>query len=389
MVKYIKWILFFEGLQMAVIDIIKYEGNNETLVWKHPREDYNKSAQLIVHESQEAIVFNNGSASNIYKHGKYTLESNNIPGIRGMIELLTSGVSPNHYEVYFINKSYTMDINWGTADPMVIQDPVYKVPLNVRAFGQFSVKVINSRQLVLKLVGKTTSFTKQKISDVFRGVLISTIKENISKKMIDEEVSIVEMNSHLTKISNSLKSVLSDKFANYGLGIEEFFVESINPEKDDIYYSIMEALKNRTTRNIEGQGRLIDRSMDIAEKQAENQGMSGAVAGLGVGVGVAAASGQMMGGMMQRAYEPLNSAMQQPYGNGYVDTSNDFGVVKPKQNVYHCSNCGKVINPEDKFCSGCGAINAHKITCPNCGNEIDSDSVFCAKCGSRIQKAGE
>lgn len=374
---------------MAVIDIIKYEGNNETLVWKHPREDYNKSAQLIVHESQEAIVFNNGSASNIYKHGKYTLESNNIPGIRGMIELLTSGVSPNHYEVYFINKAYTMDINWGTADPMVIQDPVYKVPLNVRAFGQFSVKVINSRQLVLKLVGKTTSFTKQKISDVFRGVLISTIKENISKKMIDEEVSIVEMNSHLTKISNSLKSVLSDKFANYGLGIEEFFVESINPEKDDIYYSIMEALKNRTTRNIEGQGRLIDRSMDIAEKQAENQGMSGAVAGLGVGLGVAAASGQMMGGMMQRAYEPLNSAMQQPYGNGYVDTSNDFGVVKPKQNVYHCSNCGKVINSEDKFCSGCGAINAHKIICSNCGNEIDSDSVFCAKCGSKIQKAGE
>ena len=176
MVKYIKWILFFEGLQMAVIDIIKYEGNNETLVWKHPREDYNKSAQLIVHESQEAIVFNNGSASNIYKHGKYTLESNNIPGIRGIIELLTSGVSPNHYEVYFINKAYTMDINWGTADPMVIQDPVYKVPLNVRAFGQFSVKVINSRQLVLKLVGKTTSFTKQKISAVFRGVLISTIK---------------------------------------------------------------------------------------------------------------------------------------------------------------------------------------------------------------------
>lgn len=374
---------------MAVIDIIKYEGNNETLVWKHPREDYNKSAQLIVHESQEAIVFNNGSASNIYKHGKYTLESNNIPGIRGMIELLTSGISPNHYEVYFINKAYTMDINWGTADPMVIQDPVYKVPLNVRAFGQFSVKVINSRQLVLKLVGKTTSFTKQKISDVFRGVLISTIKENISKKMIDEEVSIVEMNSHLTKISNSLKSVLSDKFANYGLGIEEFFVESINPEKDDIYYSIMEALKNRTTRNIEGQGRLIDRSMDIAEKQAENQGMSGAVAGLGIGVGVAAASGQMMGGMMQRAYEPLNSAMQQPYGNGYVDINNDFGVVKPKQNGYHCSNCGKAINPDDKFCSGCGAINAHKIICPNCGNEIDSDSSFCAKCGSKIQKAGE
>lgn len=374
---------------MAVIDIIKFDGNIETLVWKHPKEDYNKSAQLIVHESQEAIVFNNGTASNVYKHGKYTLESNNVPGIRGIIEILTNGDSPNHYEVYFINKAYTMDINWGTADPIVIQDPVYKVPLNVRAFGQFSVKVNNSRQLVLKLVGKTTSFTKQKISEVFRGVLISSIKESISKKMIDEEISIVEMNSHLTKISNLLKSVLSEKFENYGLDIEDFFVESINPEKDDIYYSIMEALKNRTTRNIEGQGRIIDRSLDIAEKQAGNQGMSGAVAGFGIGAGVAVASGQMMGGMMQRAYEPVTNAMNQPYSNGYVDTSNDFGVVKPKQNVFSCSNCGNVINTDDKFCSKCGAINLQKIKCPSCGNDIDNDSIYCTKCGCKVQKVGE
>ena len=40
---------------MAIIDVIKYEGDNNTFVYKHPTEDFNSGAQLIVHESQEAV----------------------------------------------------------------------------------------------------------------------------------------------------------------------------------------------------------------------------------------------------------------------------------------------------------------------------------------------
>src|SRR5699024_9665847 len=41
--------------QDGLASIIKYEGDGETLVWKHPIEDFNLGSQLIVHESQEAI----------------------------------------------------------------------------------------------------------------------------------------------------------------------------------------------------------------------------------------------------------------------------------------------------------------------------------------------
>ena len=36
-------------------DVLKYEGNNNTLVYKHEREDFNTFTQLIVHEAQEEI----------------------------------------------------------------------------------------------------------------------------------------------------------------------------------------------------------------------------------------------------------------------------------------------------------------------------------------------
>ncbi len=42
-----------------IAEIIKYEGDNSTFIWKHPSEDFNSLTQLIVHESQEAIFFMN------------------------------------------------------------------------------------------------------------------------------------------------------------------------------------------------------------------------------------------------------------------------------------------------------------------------------------------
>ena len=45
---------------MAIAQVLKYEGDNSTFIWKHPCEDFNNLTQLIVHESQEAIFFMNG-----------------------------------------------------------------------------------------------------------------------------------------------------------------------------------------------------------------------------------------------------------------------------------------------------------------------------------------
>ena len=99
---------------MAIFDVIKYEGDNSTFVWKHPKEDFNTSSQLIVHESQEAIFFLNGQPLDLFGSGKYTLETANIPLLRHVINIPTGGVSAFHCEVYFINKVEQMAIPWGT-----------------------------------------------------------------------------------------------------------------------------------------------------------------------------------------------------------------------------------------------------------------------------------
>ena len=45
-----------------IISVIKYEGDNQTFIWRHHITDFNLGTQLIVHESQEAVFFRDGKA---------------------------------------------------------------------------------------------------------------------------------------------------------------------------------------------------------------------------------------------------------------------------------------------------------------------------------------
>ena len=86
---------------MQVADVIKYEGDNSTFVWKHPLEDFNSMTQLIVHESQEAVFMMNGEMLDEFGPGRFTLETQNTPKIGKYLNRTTGDIKPFHCEVYF------------------------------------------------------------------------------------------------------------------------------------------------------------------------------------------------------------------------------------------------------------------------------------------------
>ena len=72
---------------MAIIDVIKYNGTPDVFAWKYPSEELGTWTQLIVNESQEAILFKSGMALDVFQSGRYTLETENIPLLRKIINL--------------------------------------------------------------------------------------------------------------------------------------------------------------------------------------------------------------------------------------------------------------------------------------------------------------
>ena len=137
---------------MALSELIKYEGDNSSFIWKYPHEDFNNMTELVVHESQEAIFFANGQAADTFGPGRYKLDAENIPILTKLVNFVT-GVSVFHCEVYFINKTVQMAVKWGTDSKVRFVEPTLGVPVELGASGEMNLAVSDGRKLLIKLVG--------------------------------------------------------------------------------------------------------------------------------------------------------------------------------------------------------------------------------------------
>ena len=173
-----------------ICEVLKYEGDNSTFVWKHPSEDFNTMTQLIVHESQEAIFFMNGQALDLFTAGRYTLETENIPKIGKVLNRQTGDTSPFHCEVYFINKTEQMSIKWGTDTKVQYIDPQYGFPISIGASGEMSLMVDDSRKLLLKLVGTENNLSQQRLVAFFRAFLMTRVKTYIAQTIKSNAINI-------------------------------------------------------------------------------------------------------------------------------------------------------------------------------------------------------
>ena len=382
---------------MDIAEVIKYEGDNSTFVWKHPTEDFNTNSQLIVHESQEAIFFLNGQPMDLFGSGRYTLETANIPILSKIKNIPTGGVSPFHCEVYFVNKVEQMAIKWGTDSKVEYIEPTYGFPLAIGANGEMSIKVSDSKRLLVNLVGTEKDLSQEKLISYFRALLMTRIKTYIAQVMKTSAINIFEIDEHLLEFSNELKTRLEPTFADYGISLERFFVTTVskpdgNPQYDnfkDLHYRkysdiadakirqqvgvidqetetqkmVIEAQGIAQKRSIEGYSYQQERSFDVAEKMAQNEGtgnFSSAGIGLGMMAGVGGSVGSAVGGVVNNALAGINSPT-----------------------ATYCDNCGARLVSGAAFCDACGTSVASGGKCPQCGYSFERPGKFCPKCGAK------
>ncbi len=225
---YVRWLYICmkntEGVFMANIsEIIKYEGDNGTFIWKHPCEDFNSMTQLIVHESQEAIFFMNGQALDLFGPGRYTLETQNIPLIGKVLNRATGDKTPFHCEVYFINKTEQMSIKWGTDSKVQYIEPTYGFPISIGASGEMSLRVEDSRKLLVRLVGTERDLSQQKLVGFFRAFLMTRVKTYIAQVMKTNAINIFEIDENLTMFSEKFTQTAYSRFSRIRSFIGEVF----------------------------------------------------------------------------------------------------------------------------------------------------------------------
>lgn len=223
----------------GLASIIKYEGDNETLVWKHPIEDFNLGSQLIVHESQEAIFFRDGQALDLFGAGRYTLETQKLPLMGKFYELPTDTEGTFHSEVYYINLATQMGIKWGTDSKVRLFDPSTGMHIELGASGEFNIRVTDSRRLLLKIVGTTGGLGQEELlgtdssRGVFRAMVMAQVKSYLAQTIKDNSINILEIDARLMELSAALKERINGYLDDYGLMMPEFYISRVVTPDDD------------------------------------------------------------------------------------------------------------------------------------------------------------
>ena len=223
----------------GLASIIKYEGDNETLVWKHPIEDFNFGSQLIVHESQEAIFFRDGQALDLFGAGRYTLQTQQLPLLEKVYKLPTDTEGTFHSEVYFVNLATQMGIKWGTDSKVRLFDPASGLHIEIGASGEFNIRVTDSRKLLLKVVGTTGGLGQEQLLGIgngkgfFRSMVMTQVKSYLAQTIKENAINILEIDEHLMSLSGALRERINAALDEYGLTMPEFYVSRIVTPDDD------------------------------------------------------------------------------------------------------------------------------------------------------------
>ncbi|MBN1433998.1 SPFH domain-containing protein [Candidatus Fermentibacterales bacterium] len=351
-------------------EIIEFmDESGKTMVHREPQSgsgEFRLGSQLVVRENQEAVFFRDGKSLDVFKAGRHTLTTQNVPLLAGLVDMVFSGEgSPFRAEVYFVNKKTFTDMKWGTKEPIIFRDKELAM-VRLRAFGQFSMKVEQSQLFINKIVGTEGRFTTDEIEGFFKGVIISRLADLLGETL----ESIFDLARSYDEIATLAKARLADDFNKYGVGLIDFYVNAITPPEE-----VQKRIDERSAMGALGS---MDQYMRFKTATAmgdaaQNEGGGGA-AGAGVGMGAGLGMGMAMANMMGQSF-------RQDGGQGQVGQGQSGGGAP----LVTCPACGKSV-PDGKFCPECG--KPLSATCPKCNQPVSAGAKFCPHCGEKLSGAG-
>ncbi len=418
-----------------ITDIIKYEGDNTTFIWKHPCEDFNSLTQLIVHESQEAIFFMNGQALDLFGPGRYTLETQNIPLIGKALNRATDDVSPFHCEVYFINQTVQMGVKWGTDSKVRYIDPDSGLPLEIGASGEMNIKVCDSRKLLIKLVGTTNgiawgengiNFTKS-LQSSFRPLISTAVKSHLTTSIKSLGVNILEVDEHLEDLSKKLQSAILPGFEEYGITIPQLYLTTvILPEENPNFKKLRELYTvsiQKRTAEAEAEVRKVQAKAqaevtaaqreielekqttqtEIAKREAERKIIEAqAEAEATRQAGFAEAQVMQAQGITKKDY--VQAEVQKSFAEGIGNMGpavGGGGSGSPASDMVGMmagmKMAGMMMGQMDGVFNDVNGANQsannparlQNAVCPACGAPLPENAKFCLECGTKIEKTDE
>jgi excisionase family DNA binding protein len=280
-----------------IFDVIEYpnEMANE-IVHRFPETgigDFRIGSQLIVRESQWAVFFRDGNALDVFKAGRHTISTANVPLLIDLIGKAFNDRTPFPAEVYFVARKEFASMKWGTSNPILVRNPGMGLgAVLMQGYGTYSFQVKDPQQFVTQVVGTSGAYTTNQIEDRLRDMLLSKVQDVLTEAAIKNAADV--MGAMNEEIGAAVRAKAQDDFEALGLTLKTFYIGNMRPS-------------SKTAQELRDMGVLDPatyaqlQAADAMREAASNpSGGAGLTAGIGAGMGIGNLMQQATSGMAQQ-----------------------------------------------------------------------------------------
>ncbi len=293
----------FDFIKKQFIDVIEWmESERGVLAYRFPMQDreIQNGAKLTVRDSQTALFVNEGKIADSFKPGLYTLNTNTLPILTNLMNWDKMFQSPFKSDVYFFSTREQIDQRWGTQSPITIRDKMFGV-IRLRANGTYSYKISDPVTFYQKLSGTREKYSITELEGQLRSIILTSIASQFGSS----EKDFVDMAANQLKFSELLKSFLVTPFAEYGLELSSFFVQSVTLP-DELQQYLDKSTSMRMLGDLKQYAQF--QAAESLPLAAQNEG---GIAGIGAGLGAGALLGQTFASAFGSGNQPQQASKEE------------------------------------------------------------------------------
>src|SRR5262245_21364924 len=196
--------------------------------WDGSGDELKNASQLLVNPGQAAIFVYEGKVRGVQREpGLVTLTTANVPFWTTLTKLMQGFESEHKANVYFVRTTEMLNQKWGTKGAIKYDDPKYKFPVGLRAYGNFSFRLAEAEKFFTGVTSVRHAYTV----DEARNTLVDRMLMPFTDLLAESGFSYAQVDKNRMELADALKGGLGQVLSKLGFELTDFRIE--NTDFDD------------------------------------------------------------------------------------------------------------------------------------------------------------
>lgn len=284
-----------DSLRRQLRSVVQWEDPPPDLLfeqWTSDGDEIKNASKLIVGPGQGCVfVYEGRIRSVLTRECMVDLHTANIPFWTTIAKFMQFFESEHKVGLYFFRQTRILNQKWGTTSPIKYVDPIYQIPVELKAYGNYSFQITDPKSFFVNVVGSSARFTVGQ----FRTVMSQRLVQPLTDFLAEAHHSYVDIDAQREEISEGIGQRLVPEFAELGFALTDFRIEGADFDEDTRRRVGRIADLTAEARAAAAVGLDYGRVQQL-EAMREAARNEGGAAGVGVGLGAGMGLGQVASG---------------------------------------------------------------------------------------------